>query len=59
MDQTEVMTRDKYSNDAEERALLKKQAMDWYERATVTPADSGKINSSRDYSAVKAPGDWV
>jgi hypothetical protein len=53
------MTRDKYSNDAEERALLKKKAMDWYERATVTAADSGKINSSRDYSAVKAPGDWV
>jgi hypothetical protein len=59
MDQTQVMTRDKYSNDAEERALLKKQATDWYERATVTAADSGKINSSRDYSAVKAPGDWV
>lgn len=47
------------SDDMEERALLRKQAMDWYDSAAVNATESGETESLEDYGVARVPGGWI
>ena len=51
--------RDEYSDDIEEKALLREQAMDLYDSATVNMTELGETDSLEDYGEVRVPGGWV
>jgi hypothetical protein len=59
MGQTRSFGGDKYGCDAEESALLRQQALDWYETAAGNAAEHADTDNLRDYNEQKIPGSWV
>lgn len=46
-------------DDSEERALLRKQAMDWYDSAAESVTEPGEADSFEDLGDVRVPGSWI